>query len=392
MRDIQACCAQEAMAVIDLSAVPVVDNHCHGIYRDQGPLDAATWRQLFTESRDAGTQQEHVTQTLFYRRMVRELAAFLECEPTEEAVLAARGARDGAALVRELLGAAHVEALLIDEGFPGRDLVLPDTEVAALAGCRVAPVLRLEVLMQRLIAEHATLEGVVEGLRAALADVRAGGYVALKSIAAYRTGLNIRRWNLVEAAGGFAAARREVKETGSVRLAHKALLDTLLHVAFAAAARQEVPVQFHTGYGDTDADLLLANPLHLRAVLEDPGYRGMPVVVLHEAYPYTREGAYLSAVYDQVYLDLSYATPFLGYDEMVRFTNAALGVAPSSKLLYSSDAVGVPELHWIGARAGRHALGEALDACVASGELSVSEAEAAGEAVLRGNARRLYGL
>jgi len=129
-----------------------------------------------------------------------------------------------------------------------------------------------------------------------------------------------------------------------VRLAHKPLLDTLLHVAFAEAARQGLPVQFHTGYGDTDANLLLANPLHLRAVLEEDTYRGMPVVLLHESYPYTRQGGYLAALYENVYLDLSYGIPFLGYDEMIAFTAAACGVAPLSKLLYSSDAVGVPEI------------------------------------------------
>jgi predicted TIM-barrel fold metal-dependent hydrolase len=385
-------CGLEGPTMIDFSAIPIVDNHCHGIYRDQGPLDAIAWRQLFTESRDDGIRREHVMQTLFYRRILRELAAFFGCEPTEEAVLAARSQRDGATLVRELIGAANVETLLIDTGFPAQDLVLPDAELARLAGCRVAPMLRLEVLMQRLVAEYATLDAVVAALRAELADVRAAGYVALKSIAAYRTGLNIRRWSMVEVAPALATARREVRETGSVRLAHKPLLDALLHVAFVEAARQEIPVQFHTGYGDTDADMLLSNPLHLRAILEDPAYRGMPVVVLHEAYPYTREGAYLAAVYDQVYLDLSYATPFLGYDEMVRFTQAALGVAPLSKLLYSSDAVGAPELHWIGAQDVRRALGEALGACVVSGDLTAAEAEAAGEAVLRGNARRLYGL
>ncbi len=127
----------------------------------------------------------------------------------------------------------------------------------------------------------------------------------------------------------FTQARQEAVEQGHLRLQHKPLLDTLLHVAFTEAARQELPVQFHTGYGDTDADMLLANPLHLRAVLEHRPYRGMRVVLLHECYPYTRQGGYLAAVYEQVYLDLSYGIPFLSYGEMVAFTRAALGVAPN---------------------------------------------------------------
>jgi predicted TIM-barrel fold metal-dependent hydrolase len=191
------------------------------------------------------------------------------------------------------------------------------------------------------------------------------------------------------------ASFREFRRTageGPARLAHKPLLDTLLHAAFAEAVRQEVPVQFHVGYGDTDTDLLLGNPLHLRAVLERPEYRGMPVVLLHGCYPYTREGGYLATVYENVYLDLSYSIPLLGYGEILSFTRAALGVAPISKLLYSSDGIGVPELHWMGATDGRRVLGQALGELVAHGELSIPEAEAAGEDILRGNAVHLYRL
>jgi uncharacterized protein len=380
------------MTAIDLSQIPVVDNHCHGIYRAQGPLDAAAWRRLFTESRDRRVQEEHVASTLLFRGLVRELAAFFGSEPGEDAVLAARAGRAGPDLVRALLQSANIEALLIDRGYPPAHLVMPDAEVGELASCRVAPILRLEVLMQRLIVENLTLEATSEALREALADVRAQGYVALKSVVAYRTGLAVGRWAADEARASFALARREAQEKGTLRLAHKPLLDTLLHVAFAEAARQELPVQFHTGYGDTDADMLLANPLHLRAVLEDLSYRSMPVVVLHEAYPYTREGGYLSAVYENVYLDLSYATPFLGYGEMVAFTRQAFGVAPLSKLLYSSDAVGVPELHWLGALRGRRVLGQVLGECVENGELSTAEADRAGAGILRDNAVQLYGL
>jgi predicted TIM-barrel fold metal-dependent hydrolase len=215
--------------------------------------------------------------------------------------------------------------------------------------------------------------------------------VALKSIAAYRTGLDIREWPQKEAEESFHAYRRSAGE-GQARLAHKPLLDTLLHVAFVRAALQEVPVQFHVGYGDADTDLLLGNPLYLRPVLQRSDYRGMPVVLLHECYPYTRQGGYLAAVYENVYLDLSYGIPLLGYNEMLSFTRAALGVAPSSKLMYSSDGIGAPELHWISAMDGRRVLGEALGEMVSHGELSLSGAEAVGENVLQANATRLYGL
>jgi predicted TIM-barrel fold metal-dependent hydrolase len=245
--------------------------------------------------------------------------------------------------------------------------------------------------MQQLISRYETLDEVTDALRQALSDVRASGYVGLKSIVAYRTGLDIGWWERREAEASFAEARR-LAGRGELRLSQKPLLDTLLHVAFTEAARQEIPVQFHTGYGDTDVDLVLANPLYLRRVLEHRPYRGMSVVLLHECYPYTRQGGYLAAVYENVYLDLSYAIPFLSLAEMISFTRQALGVAPIAKLLYSSDAVGVPELHWIGAKDGRRVLGQVLAEAVATGDLREDAAREAGQLVLHDTALRLYRL
>src|ERR671910_2380914 len=379
------------MEVVDLAQVPIVDNHCHGILLDQDFGDIASWRGAFTESTDPGMAWDHVSTTAFYGRLTRTLAGFLACEPEEQAVFAARTGKDGREFAATLLRAANVDTLLLDTGFPPPQKVLPVPELGELGGCRTEPVLRLEVLMESLLAGYDTLAATEEALTAALEDVRAGGHVALKSIAAYRTGLDIREWSREEAEASFREYRRSALN-GSTRLVHKPLLDSLLHVAFALAADQEVPVQFHVGYGDADTDLLLGNPLHLRAVLGKPDYRALPVVLLHECYPYTRQGGYLAAVYENVYLDLSYGIPPLGYGEMVSFTRQALGVAPTSKLVYSSDGIGVPELHWISAIDGRRAIGQALGEMVAHGELSLPEAEAAGESILRDNATRLYRL
>jgi len=379
------------METVDLTKIPVVDNHCHGITQDQTFEHTTSWRRAFTESTDPSMPRDHVATTALYRRLVRTLAGFLDCEPEEETVFAARSERDGRELAGELLRAANVDALLLDTGFPPPKEVLPVPELGEIGGCRAEPMLRLEVLMEDLLAEPDSLADTEEVLAAALDGVQGQGYVALKSIVAYRTGLDIREWPREEAEGSFHEYKRAA-EAGSVRLVHKPLLDTLLHVAFAQAAQQEVPVQFHVGYGDADTDLLLGNPLYLRQVLQRPDYRGMPVVLLHECYPYTRQGGYMAAVHENVYLDLSYGIPLLGYGEMLSFTRQALGVAPTSKLVYSSDGIGVPELHWISSIDGRRVLGQALGEIVFDGELSLPEAEAVGESVLRGNATRLYRL
>ena len=378
------------MESIDLTGVAVVDNHCHGIRPGGAGDDAPSFRRAFTESADPRMPSEHVATTAFYRRLLRALAHFLGCESDEGAVLAARAGMDSQELAGGLLRDANVEALLLDTGFPPVEETMPPDELAELGGLRTETMPRLEILMQRLIAGHDSPDEVKEALRGELRDIRGSGHVALKSIAAYRTGLEIRGWPAGDIEASFREAKRDIE--GGGRLAHKPILDTLLYVAFAEAARQEVPVQFHVGYGDADTDLRLGNPLHLRGVFEEHALRGMPVVLLHECYPFTREGGYLAAVYENAYLDLSYAIPLLGYGEMLSFTRGALGVAPTSKLLYSSDGTGAPELHWMGAHDGRRVLGEALGEAVSHGEMTVGEAESVGEEILRGNAGRLYGL
>src|SRR3712207_6724568 len=152
---------------VDLRSVPVVDNHCHGILRSQNFDDLLSWRRAFTESADPGMPREHVTSTAFYRRLIRTLAGFFGCEPHEVAVLAARAQRDATELTAELLRAANIETLLVDTGYPPPEEVLPAAEMGKLGDCRTEPMLRLETLMERLLAEHEALEVVKEALVAA---------------------------------------------------------------------------------------------------------------------------------------------------------------------------------------------------------------------------------
>jgi len=143
----------------------VVDNHCHGILRSQRFDDRESWRRAFTESADPGMPRHHVAYTAFYRRLIRALADFFECDPDEEAVLATRTQRNAADLTSELLRSANVEVLLIDTGYPPPEEVLLGDELGKLADCLTEPMLRLEILMESLLAEHDSLQEVEVGSR-----------------------------------------------------------------------------------------------------------------------------------------------------------------------------------------------------------------------------------
>ena len=375
---------------IDLTDVAVVDNHCHSVQTEQHHRDIPAWRALYSESPDAHMRTHEVVTTVFYQRLLRELARLFEVEPTEQAVLQARAELDVHALTSLLLRDAGVAGLVVDTGFPDPATALSPQQMGAAVGCPAVSLLRLELLFQDLIVQHDSLDGVADAVRRQLSDARLKGWSGFKSIVAYRTGLEVASWSRADAEQAFVVARREVERTGAVRLGYKPLLDTLLHVAFSAAAEQGLPVQFHVGYGDPDADLRLAHPLQLRGVLEQRAYRDMPVVLLHGCWPFVREGAYLAAVYGNAHLDLSYGIPFLSRQEMRSLTRAALAAAPSSKLLYSSDGARVPDLHWLGAHDGRRALAQVLGELVEDGDLDAGEARRFGEQVLRDNAVALY--
>lgn len=372
---------------MDLSAISILDHHCHAVLRPSAPLDGEGLRRAFVETTDPA-MAPFVRSSVFYLRSLRDLAALLGCEADEESLLALRAATPFSTYARRLFDAANLERLLIDTGFGaagGYDL----PGMAELSGRPAAEVLRLETLMERLIAAHATIAQVEEALRAELRAARARGVVAFKSIAAYRGGLHIARRTAEEAAAGLAAAREQARRAGRLRLAERRALDYLLRAALEEAAAEGTPVQFHVAFGDDDADLRTAGPLHLRPLLRDPALRRVPFVLLH-CYPYVREAGYLAALYANVYVDLSLTVPLTAHGAAVAFSQA-LELAPFAKVLFATDAHSLPELFYVGALHGRRALGRALERLVGEDMITAPEAEVAAEAILRGNAARLYG-
>jgi predicted TIM-barrel fold metal-dependent hydrolase len=277
--------------------------------------------------------------------------------------------------------------LLCDYGYQGDDSY-NHAELQALLPCRVEPMLRLEVLAQELIVQHHTFEQMLDAYIAIVEQARANGYVALKSIIAYRTGLDIGPGSREEAAAAFAPLKEEARRAGHIRLANKPLCDYLIEVALKQAEVQELPFQFHTGFGDSDADLRRANPLHLRPIIEK--YR-CPLVLLHAGWPFYRELAHLAAIYPNVWMDLSLAIPFAttGIPGLLR---DVLGMAHFSKIMFATDAFVMPEIFWLAARWGRWGLGRVLDEFIADDFLNANEAWAAAEAILGKNAYSLYRL
>ena len=344
-----------------LWSVPAFDQHAHNLFREEPVYSAC-----FTE----GCDPECATlarDTLFYRRGRRQMAKLLGCEPEQ---LEDRRRQLGQhELTRRCFEAAHLSRCALDDG------LLPEKshplEWHQQFGIPCHRVMRIESLAERLIPECKNYRDLLQRFRH---EIETAEIIGLKSIAAYRSGLEIRR----------AETTPELGKPG--RLTDKAVIDALV---YEAVHTRELPIQFHTGFGDPDLDLRLANPLHLRALIESTNN---PIVLLHGGYPFTREAGFLASVYPHVYVDIGLAVPFLSTAGQIRAVSEILDLAPYTKVLYSSDASRIPDLYYLGAKAGRTALARVLEEAVGHEELTWKEAEKAAWAILKENAERLYGI
>jgi uncharacterized protein len=374
---------------VDLTAIPLYDHHSHALSRED------VWRSeplegYFTEATDPELLARFGRDSLHFRRAIRDLAGFYDCEPTVEALLSARGRAEYPVLVRQMFAEARLGHWLIDDGL-WTDRLLSVAECAAMVpGVSVRRIVRLEVELAGMVEQHDR----ASGLLAAFAEHVTGlapQVAAFKSIVAYRTGLAIDEPAPAEVESAFSAVRRAVVPGRPPRLAAKPLIDAMLWSVLPVAAAAGIPVQFHTGFGDPDLDLRLANPLHLRPLFEASALRGLRVVCLH-CYPYVREAGYLASVYPGAYVDLGLTVPYTSVHAMRTALHEAMHLAPITKVLLSTDAQRTPETFWLAARWGRRVLGQVLEAASADGDLSTDEAEEAAWRILSRNAADLYGL
>ncbi len=374
---------------LDLASIPILDHHCHAFLNRVTPYSALEFQRFFSEGGDETIVAEHTPNSVFFRWTIKELARFLGCAPTTEAVLKARAAITLNELGARMLRDANIPALLIDYGLGGADRMSIADMKASLPMCHIEPILRLETMAQELILKYETFDQVVDAFVATVEGARAAGHVGLKSIIAYRTGLAIRETSKAEAVETFRMVKERARRDGTVRVADKPLNDYLILRALEVAEKQALPLQFHTGLGDNDLDMLYANPLHMRPLFESSQYKHVPFVLLHASYPYVRELGYLASLYSNVWMDLGLAIPFATVD-IPSVWRQTLSLTPISKVLFSTDAYSLPDIYWLAARWGRWGLAQILDELIAIGAFTQAEALEAAHQILHGNAEKLY--
>ena len=279
-----------------------------------------------------------------------------------------------------------MQAWLVDTGYQSDEVQTP-AELAEASGSPAYEIVRLEAVAERVARGGVSAAGYAASFAEAL-SAAARDAVGLKSIAAYRYGLDFDPWrpSQVEVAAAADRFLRALERDASARLEDP----VLLRHAIWAGVDTGLPLQFHVGFGDPDVRLHRADPSLLHDFLLATRASGTSIMLLH-CYPFHRQAGYLAHVFPHVYMDVGEALNHVGARSAAVLAEA-LELTPFHKMLYSSDAFGLPELHYLGATGFRRDLATVTGAFVADGAWSAADAERVGHLVGAANARRVYRL
>ncbi|REH42756.1 hypothetical protein BCF44_110255 [Kutzneria buriramensis] len=363
----------------------LVDQHCHGVVTDD--LDRERFARLLTESSISSNFDSMVGRAL-RRWCAPRLGLPAHCSVDD--YLDRRREWGWRRVSTELLRAAGVRSWLLDTGLTGADdtpLTEP-ADFAELAGGDAFEVVRLESVAERIASTDVSVDDFLDFVEIHLRDAIGAGAVGLKSVVAYRTGLELPAEPPTDVEVN-AAASAWLRWNGQ-RLDDPILLAWLVHLGARLSAELHVPLQLHTGFGDDDIRLHRADPALLGDFLRATKSTGATIALLH-TWPFHRHAGYLAHLFPHVLVDIGLAIPYVG-DRAGAVLAELLELAPFGSVCFSSDGYGLPELHHLGAVLWRRALGRLVDGWIADDVMTAADAELAAVNLSAGNCCRAYGL
>jgi predicted TIM-barrel fold metal-dependent hydrolase len=363
---------------------PIIDNHAHNLLLPEY-LNSEPFESITTEAQDLALPDTF--KSLSHLRAERQLRELYQCPEDADwnAILQKRRdwlAESADGLTQKCLEGTH--CILMDDGLNAAEKVHRFDWHDKFTTAPTKRLVRIETVAERLIedilkkATEADLEAedylaetwiiFTDRFEAQLLDaIRDPDVAGFKTVVCYRTGLNLEPdYNeaLLKVGQPFEHFVERAIRKRRFRIARKPINDYLvlktLELLTEQTERNEMskPLQFHTGLGDADINLLRSNPAYLQPIVEQ--YPNVPIVLLHSSYPYTREAGYLATVYNNVFLDVGEIFPMLSRDGQLSVIRQSLELTPGGKLLYSTDGHWFPETYWLANKQFREALEEVM--------------------------------
>ena len=369
-----------------LAELGLVDHHVHGVIKENPSLESFT--NMITESDRTPKSLEEAMNTQVGFATRRWVAPLLDLEPhASPSDYWNRRLELGASVVNDrLLKATGIDHYFVESGLRGEEIYSP-SGMAEVTGAQVSEVIRIESVAEKLAKTEISAADFATKFVELLAQ-ESKEAIGLKSIVAYRIGLDFDASapTLLEVERAAGQWFNEIETTGKVRISDPILLRYLIY----SSTQLKKPLQFHIGFGDPDLNLHRCDPLLMTDVIRQFEALDIPVMLLH-TYPFQRNAGYLAQMFRNVYLDVGLAINYTGARSTAIIAET-LELAPFHKVLFSSDAWGLPELTYLGALLFRRGLGEVADDFVARGDWSTQDAVNVVTAIGRDNALKAYGL
>lgn len=380
--------------VLDFTGMPVIDHHCHPFPTGRIPRE---WERMWTITLNP-VPVEDIRNSVFFQmstEMMRQYHNLPDtCTPDElmQHCLSAYR-QDPEAYTEQLWEDANIEMLLTDIGSPVTEKWLTPEELEEFRqlnhSVEIGQINRIERVTDALVREQVPFDRFKLRLENGLADMVAEQQlVALKSIIAYKTGLEVQPLPRDEVKTGYEHYLRDPEN----RAAQKVVRDYAFLTGARVAGELGIPLQVHTGAGDSPlSDMRLNNPLLLYRALNDESCKNTTIAMVHAGYPNVEYAAYLVGHYANVYLDVSSMCPYFGM-AVEHKLQEILELAPFNKIMYGSDGSGMPDFLWFAATYFKKVLGRTMGNLVETGAIREDYAVKAAEMILSKNARRIYHL
>ncbi len=263
--------------MIDLSQVPFVDGHMHPPLRVR-PQTVEEYRWPWFEGLPSEWAAGRPSSCRTAGRS-GEFADELGCPADERSVVAATRDLDPPTWLATVCERSHTTGLVARHGISAAR-----REPAARADPRqrrrgrAAPAAR--GVAGDLIAEGLGFADLLERYDAAVEGARDAGYAGLKSIAAYRSGLAIRRWRRRRPRRRSRASARRRRARCRNRRSSTSCCCARSRSRAATTSRAAA-----RGLRRSRSRPRPVNPLHLRGLLSSDEAEGVHFVVLHAAWP-----------------------------------------------------------------------------------------------------------
>jgi predicted TIM-barrel fold metal-dependent hydrolase len=367
--------------------LPLLDHHVHGVFKSDPTIEQ--FANMITESDRQPKSLELAmnSQVGFATRKWCSPLIDLPAHADPQAYFDRRMQLGAEEVNRRMLKASGISYSLIETGYRGDEIHGP-AAMAQLSESRVDEIIRLETTAEKMLDAGATtaesfIADFAETLRIATV-----GAVGLKSIVAYRYGLHFEPSapTKQEVQTAIAAVLKDVAAGKPARISDPVLLRHLIY----AGLETKLPIQFHIGFGDPDLFLHLCDPLLMTNFIKQTEARGIPVMLLH-TYPFHRNAGYLAQMFDNVYMDVGLAINYTGARSQAVIAES-LELAPFHKILFSSDAWGLPELTYLGAKLFRNGFGKILDEWVSQDLWSLKDAKRVAKSIGYDNSIAAYKL